>query len=190
MTIRMTTQERDALYDMLPDDEHVAYEMHRYTDEDGIDVYRTVMCGEYDAGGKVLCDVCLPVYEKLYPQGWSHYPGDVCVHGVYTGGCGVDWMCGHCEMGETEPYLVDRYRVMFQIGDDMAPLEMRPFVRHVPEDESPATTKYDARVWWGLFTVHILTQGGNIYRTPELADAGITTYVVHDQYTEWREPTD
>lgn len=22
-----------------------------------------------------------------------------CKHGVYVGGCGVDWMCGRCEMG-------------------------------------------------------------------------------------------
>ena len=22
-----------------------------------------------------------------------------CVHGTYVGGCGIDWMCGHCEMG-------------------------------------------------------------------------------------------
>lgn len=23
-----------------------------------------------------------------------------CVHGVYVGGCGIDWMCGICESGE------------------------------------------------------------------------------------------
>lgn len=25
--------------------------------------------------------------------------GGYCEHGVYVGGCGVDWMCGDCEMG-------------------------------------------------------------------------------------------
>ena len=36
--------------------------------------------------------------EKMYPQGWSYYPGDTCQHGVYVGGCGVDWMCIQCEL--------------------------------------------------------------------------------------------
>jgi len=26
--------------------------------------------------------------------------GGYCVHGVYVGGCGIDWMCGICESGE------------------------------------------------------------------------------------------
>jgi hypothetical protein len=24
-----------------------------------------------------------------------------CPHGVYVGGCGIDWMCGKCEDGES-----------------------------------------------------------------------------------------
>jgi hypothetical protein len=28
----------------------------------------------------------------------QHYP--YCVHGKYVGGCGADYMCGECEMGE------------------------------------------------------------------------------------------
>lgn len=28
----------------------------------------------------------------------SYYP--YCVHGVYVGGCGADYMCGACEMGD------------------------------------------------------------------------------------------
>jgi hypothetical protein len=39
-------------------------------------------------------------YKVRYPQGWNYYPGDVCCHGVYVGGCGIDWMCGPCEDGE------------------------------------------------------------------------------------------
>jgi hypothetical protein len=45
------------------------------------------------------CELCEPLYEKLYPQGWHYYPGDVCIHGVYVGGCGVDYMCAACEGG-------------------------------------------------------------------------------------------
>jgi len=29
----------------------------------------------------------------------SYYDGDHCEHGVYVGGCGIDWMCDWCEMG-------------------------------------------------------------------------------------------
>lgn len=28
-----------------------------------------------------------------------HYP--YCPHGKYVGGCGADYMCFHCEMGDT-----------------------------------------------------------------------------------------
>lgn len=42
---------------------------------------------------------------KDYPQGWASYPGDMCPHGMYTGGCGIDWMCGYCESGEEPPRL-------------------------------------------------------------------------------------
>jgi len=45
------------------------------------------------------CDECRPLYELLYPQGWSTYQGDVCEHGAYVGGVGADYMCGPCEMG-------------------------------------------------------------------------------------------
>ena len=38
--------------------------------------------------------------EAKYPQGWRHYPGDTCKHGVYVGGCGADLMCGACESGD------------------------------------------------------------------------------------------
>jgi hypothetical protein len=45
------------------------------------------------------CEECHPLYEVVYPQGWSYYPGDRCEHGVYVGGVGVDHMCHACEMG-------------------------------------------------------------------------------------------
>lgn len=27
-------------------------------------------------------------------------PDGYCPHGVYVGGCGIDWMCGACECGD------------------------------------------------------------------------------------------
>ena len=37
-----------------------------------------------------------------------------CFHGVYVGGCGIDWMCGYCESGEkgssAYDYLEGDYR--------------------------------------------------------------------------------
>ena len=58
-------------------------------------------CGEWQVGvGNVFCEKHLNEFKAEYPQGWNYYPGDVCKHGMYTGGCGVDWMCGPCEMGD------------------------------------------------------------------------------------------
>lgn len=61
---------------------------HHYTEE------RPVYCD----GGTTLCDACETRLKKRYPQGWSHYPGDRCQHGVYIGGIGIDYMCHQCEM--------------------------------------------------------------------------------------------
>ena len=47
-----------------------------------------------------LCDKHMKDASKRYPQGWNYYPGDVCPHGKYVGGSGIDRMCGYCEMGE------------------------------------------------------------------------------------------
>ena len=33
----------------------------------------------------------------------SNYP--YCIHGVYVGGCGIDYMCGQCEMGDEAPTI-------------------------------------------------------------------------------------
>lgn len=46
------------------------------------------------------CEVATRLLRLRYPQGWNYYAGDTCRHGVYTGGCGADNMCGACEMGE------------------------------------------------------------------------------------------
>jgi len=57
-----------------------------------------VHCGDW-RNGMVLCEACEAKAERQFPQGWRYYPGDVCKHGQYVGGSGIDWMCGACEMG-------------------------------------------------------------------------------------------
>jgi hypothetical protein len=59
----------------------------------------SVPCGEWWNGGIALCEPHEKLYYEQYPQGWRSYPGDICPHGMYTGGVGVDRMCGACEMG-------------------------------------------------------------------------------------------
>lgn len=59
-----------------------------------------VACGEWWNGGYVYCEPHQKLYEQEYPQGWQSYPGDICPHGRYTGGVGIDLMCGLCEMGD------------------------------------------------------------------------------------------
>jgi len=63
---------------------------------------RALPCGgkhSTSVNGDGTCDACHPLYERVYPQGWSYYPGDVCEHGRYVGGCGADYMCPACEGG-------------------------------------------------------------------------------------------
>ena len=56
-----------------------------------------ITCGEWVTGQARYCTHCEAVLLKTYPQGWQSYAGDVCKHGTYIGGCGIDWMCGRCE---------------------------------------------------------------------------------------------
>jgi len=58
-------------------------------------------CGKPSVAGYDYCVPCTTYFEKRYPQGWRYYAGDVCMHGTYVGGCGIDWMCGGCEDGYT-----------------------------------------------------------------------------------------
>ena len=55
-------------------------------------------CGTYYSGEMVLCEKHEAQAHERYPQGWDYYPGDVCKHGTYVGGCGADYMCGRCEL--------------------------------------------------------------------------------------------
>lgn len=57
-------------------------------------------CGRWEFGSQQMCDELERQMLVKYPHGWRHYPGDICRHGVYVGGSGIDWMCGRCEMGE------------------------------------------------------------------------------------------
>lgn len=59
-----------------------------------------VECGRTQGGYEQLCDACEHAARKRYPQGWRYYAGDMCRHGAYVGGSGIDWMCGACESGE------------------------------------------------------------------------------------------
>jgi len=65
-------------------------------------VHTTVKCGASFATTVRYCQPCQAYYEEEYPQGWSSYAGDTCVHGVYTGGIGIDYLCNMCEGGYTE----------------------------------------------------------------------------------------
>jgi len=68
--------------------------------------HMSLVCDKWEANGNHMCDPddfcvgCLTRMEFEYPQGWSYYPGDICEHGAYVGGSGIDWMCGPCESGE------------------------------------------------------------------------------------------
>ena len=83
--------------------DHIAYvdQRYRYTEGDThfYSEPHPVRCGHFNSaqGGTVLCDECEAEAKQRYPQGWRYYPGDICDHGRYTGGCGIDWMCQECE---------------------------------------------------------------------------------------------
>ena len=81
-----------------------------------------VPCGKTVAGVVQMCNECVAKYNKIYPQGWSYYPGDTCKHGVYVGGCGVDYMCPQCENGEDvdEDGLVANYGIEPEDVEDNA----------------------------------------------------------------------
>lgn len=59
-----------------------------------------INCGDWYGGEVILCGDHEAQAIQRYPQGWRAYPGDICPHGKYTGGSGIDRMCGYCENGE------------------------------------------------------------------------------------------
>ena len=56
----------------------------------------TFTCGDYTSVGLAQCDECKAKADADYPQGWVHYPGDKCKHGIYIGG-DRDCTCYKCE---------------------------------------------------------------------------------------------
>ncbi len=101
----------------LPQGPHDSQEDWRRGDD-----WEPVPCGTWYMGGKVFCEAHEAYYEQEFPQGWQSYPGDVCIHGKYTGGCGIDWMCGPCEMGETHWYEEPRYELQVTAGSHKVPI--------------------------------------------------------------------
>ena len=54
-------------------------------------------CGDGGTNHLEFCNSCEKRNRKAFSQGWSYYPGDICKHGAYVGGSGIDYMCGRCE---------------------------------------------------------------------------------------------
>ena len=44
---------------------------------------------------------------------------DYCKHGNYVGGCGIDWMCHLCEMGDEPPSVNEQKAHMRKIYQNM-----------------------------------------------------------------------
>ena len=89
----------------ITDERHVAYmdSRYMYTDANGVDIHteeHPVYCNDWKDGSMALCDDCEDRAKQEYPQGWNWYPGDICEHGKYVGGCGIDLMCQWCEDGD------------------------------------------------------------------------------------------
>lgn len=41
-----------------------------------------------------------PKWKRQERDMYDRHQSGYCPHGVYVGGCGIDWMCGRCESGE------------------------------------------------------------------------------------------
>lgn len=41
-----------------------------------------------------------PMWKRNERDMYDRHQSGYCQHGVYVGGCGIDWMCGKCESGE------------------------------------------------------------------------------------------
>lgn len=78
--VRVHAAPRDAKWQMVGKVFHITRDQYR--DHNG---YCPLHAGPSEPGG----DQCFN-------------PHDHCVHGVYVGGCGHDYMCGKCEMGDED----------------------------------------------------------------------------------------
>ena len=67
-----------------------------------------------------------------------------CPHGAYVGGCGIDYMCHYCEMGD-EPSTIAECRSY------IAAIQARAVARiqgYIALDDSPEAKKVFARFVW------------------------------------------
>lgn len=131
----------------------------RYIPEDDMFEWVSVPCGEWYDGAQRFCDDHERLFEQDHPQGWAYYPGDVCIHGKYTGGCGPDLMCGYCEMGETQwvsrPIYTFNMRIgggapfkLFDYDPDDSTAEICNKIRKVTDAWEEARTLIPERFEW------------------------------------------
>lgn len=117
----------------------------------GFEDWEPVPCGDWYNGGKVFCKAHEDYFAEQYPQGWASYPGDVCVHGVYVGGCGIDWMCHDCEMGYTKWVAEPWYKLQVHlISPDGAKLGSPLEVMRWTDIDSPKVARaiFRAAIKW------------------------------------------
>jgi hypothetical protein len=62
-----------------------------------------------------------------------------CPHGTYVGGCGIDWMCGDCEMGNYDIGEYDTGTVVVSfMGCDGQPVVYRESPAHIEHAQNSA----------------------------------------------------
>lgn len=86
--------------------EHDFDEFGKLTDEAHEELERTVFETDRIIG-----------YDTLTGEEVDLDPRGYCKHGVYVGGCGADYMCGHCEMGEDTLAYYDVAQVSISRAD-------------------------------------------------------------------------
>src|SRR6476661_9235203 len=85
-------------------------------------------------------------YDTLTGEEVDLDPRGYCKHGVYVGGCGADYMCGHCEMGEDTLEMMSVAQVaVFGTGVNGR------FVTHVEPPTTLADAIKSAMFWQNAF---------------------------------------
>lgn len=108
----------------------------------------------------------------------SEYP--YCPHEKYVGGCGADFMCGACELGDVEPTAneqADYVRRIFSKTCDpqFGVLSLIPAVLATPSSASS---------WSGAFMMILREQLGELERERAFL-AEIRRYSRHDDDAQW-----
>ena len=60
-----------------------------------------------------------------------------CEHGVYVGGCGIDWMCGYCESGVSVADLAEA-EAAAEAREALQAIASRVAIRAYSEPEAQA----------------------------------------------------